>query len=162
MLHCKVHVGWYVDCKNMHGVKNIKHAGMQLGCKSSIQEVADSQCGCCPTHITVPFRKPSFNSPFMYVRIQPAAQQTSNLCSKLLSFPRFYALFVRSQIMHVTTMYTFLDFTLSMFSHFIFLVLTTEFTQFYISFFSSQNCCCWFFSPFPPQLCRPNYNVDSA
>jgi len=106
-------VGWYVNCENMHGVKNIKHAGMQLGCQSSIQEVAKSQCRCCPTHMTIPFRKPSFNSPIMYVRIQPAAQQTPILCSKLLSFLRFYALFVWSQITNITTMYIFLDFTLS-------------------------------------------------
>ena len=49
----------------------------------------------------------------MYVTIQPAAQHIPILCSQLLRFPRFYALFVWSQIMHVTTMYIFLDSTIS-------------------------------------------------
>ena len=104
-------VGWYVDCKYTHGMKNTKHGGMQLGCQSSIQEVADSKCGHCSTHITILFRKLSFNSPFLYVRIQHAAQQTPILCSQLLCFPRLYALFVWSQIMHGTTMYISLHFT---------------------------------------------------
>jgi len=145
----------YVDCKNMHSMKNIKHAGMQLGCQSSIQEVADSECGRCSTHITILFRKLSFNLPFVYVRIQPAAQQTPILCSQLLCFPRLYALFVCSQIMHITTTYIFLGFThLTMFFLFIFLVSTIEFTWIYTSYFSSQ-------SPLSSkvELVTPQYNL---
>jgi len=103
-------VGWYVDCKNMHGVKNIKHAGMQLGCQSNIQEVAVSQCGRCPTHITILFRKLSFNT--FHVRHNSTCCPTypnfmfptaafsqilctfcmipDNACNNNVYFPRFY------------------------------------------------------------------------